>query len=459
MTTPKALLVACALLMGTAALAEPVLTIDRAGLKKGVPGTLTLRLSNVVDNVSAYQIIIQFPPGAVSLPSASPTVSTTASPGIWDTPVTNWEAATGKLWIVSASVDGQGNGILCTVPNVTLLSDSLGVPVVFDPETNIADVAWNGYYLTGSSVIVNGAVKKVGKGAKVAAAPGTVAVAAGTKLYVLDAALADKPGFEGGKDLGGTASGRPAIKDGLIAVGTAEGTGKVYSETGQEVASVALGGPVKAAPAITPLGIYWPVEKAAGPALVFNGVETPLGAAGDKLTSSPAVFGGKLFVGTDKAAKVMNVDATGALTPQADTGAGEDFSTSPFIMAGGNGIVVAGAKVWPFVAATGAPGAPITAPAALSDPVGPFAGPAVFGGADGKVYTLVDTNINGVTFGSAPVVPVVPGAPVWAADTAGKFGKVGGEIVDLAGPVAGGVVTDGANVLVAVGDDLVSVAK
>ena len=83
----------------------------------------------------------------------------------------------------------------------------------------------------------------------------------------------------------------------------------------------------------------------------------------------------------------------------------------------------------------------------------------MFGGADGKVYTLVDTNINGVTFGSAPVVPVVPGAPVWAADTAGKFGKVGGEIVDLAGPVAGGVVTDGTNVLVAVGDDLVSVAK
>ena len=73
MTTPKALLVACALLMGTAALADPVLTIDRAGLKKGAPGTLTLRLSNVVDNVSAYQIIIQFPPGAVSLPSASPT--------------------------------------------------------------------------------------------------------------------------------------------------------------------------------------------------------------------------------------------------------------------------------------------------------------------------------------------------------------------------------------------------
>ncbi len=456
MTTPKALLVACALLMGTAALADPVLTIDRAGLKKGVEGTMTLRLSNVVDNVSAYQIIIQFPPGAVTVREAG--ISTAASPGTWDTPVTNWEADKGKLWLVSASVDGQGNGVLITVP-VTLNVDSLGVPVLFDPETNIADVAWNGYYLTGSSVIVNGAVKKVGKGAKVAAAPGTVAVAAGTKLYVLDAALADKPGFEGGKDLGGTASGRPAIKDGLIAVGTAEGTGKVYSDAGQEVASVALGGPVKAAPAITPLGIYWPVEKAAGPALVFNGVETPLGAAGDKLTSSPAVFGGKLFVGTDKAAKVMNVDATGALAPQADMAAGENFSTSPFIMAGGNGVVAAGSKVWPFVAATGAPGAPVNAPTALSDPVGPFAGPAVFGGADGKVYTLVDTNINGVTFGSAPVVPVVPGAPVWAADTAGKFGKVGGEIVDLAGPVAGGVVTDGANVLVAVGDDLVSVAK
>jgi len=442
--------------MGTAALADPVLTIDRAGLKKGVEGTMTLRLSNVVDNVSAYQIIIQFPPGAVTVREAG--ISTAASPGTWDTPVTNWEADKGKLWLVSASVDGQGNGVLITVP-VTLNVDSLGVPVLFDPETNIADVAWNGYYLTGSSVIVNGAVKKVGEGAKVAAAPGTVAVAAGTKLYVLDAALADKPGFEGGKDLGGTASGRPAIKDGLIAVGTAEGTGKVYSDAGQEVASVALGGPVKAAPAITPLGIYWPVEKAAGPALVFNGVETPLGAAGDKLTSSPAVFGGKLFVGTDKAAKVMNVDATGALAPQADMAAGENFSTSPFIMAGGNGVVAAGSKVWPFVAATGAPGAPVNAPTALSDPVGPFAGPAVFGGADGKVYTLVDTNINGVTFGSAPVVPVVPGAPVWAADTAGKFGKVGGDIVDLAGAVAGGVVTDGTNVLVAVGDDLVSVAK
>ena len=456
MTTPKALLVACALLMGTAALADPVLTIDRAGLKKGVEGTMTLRLSNVVDNVSAYQIIIQFPPGAVTVREAG--ISTAASPGTWDTPVTNWEADKGKLWLVSASVDGQGNGVLITVP-VTLNVDSLGVPVLFDPETNIADVAWNGYYLTGSSVIVNGAVKKVGEGAKVAAAPGTVAVAAGTKLYVLDAALADKPGFEGGKDLGGTASGRPAIKDGLIAVGTEEGTGKVYSDAGQEVASVALGGPVKAAPAITPLGIYWPVEKAAGPALVFNGVETSLGAAGDKLTSSPAVFGGKLFVGTDKAAKVMNVDATGALAPQADMAAGENFSTSPFIMAGGNGVVAAGSKVWPFVAATGAPGAPVNAPTALSDPVGPFAGPAVFGGADGKVYTLVDTNINGVTFGSAPVVPVVPGAPVWAADTAGKFGKVGGDIVDLAGAVTGGVVTDGTNVLVAVGDDLVSVAK
>jgi len=456
MTTPKALLVACALLMGTAALADPVLTIDRAGLKKGVEGTMTLRLSNVVDNVSAYQIIIQFPPGAVTVREAG--ISTAASPGTWDTPVTNWEADKGKLWLVSASVDGQGNGVLITVP-VTLNVDSLGVPVLFDPETNIADVAWNGYYLTGSSVIVNGAVKKVGAGAKVAAAPGTVAVAAGTKLYVLNSALADKPGFEGGKDLGGTASGRPAMKDGLIAVGTAEGTGKVYSDTGQEVASVSLGGPVKAAPAITPLGIYWPVEKASGPALVFNGVETSLGAAGDKLTSSPAVFGGKLFVGTDKAAKVLNVDATGALTPQADMAAGENFSTSPFIMAGGNGVVAAGSKVWPFVAATGAPGAPVNAPTALSDPVGPFAGPAVFGGADGKVYTLVDTNINGVTFGSAPVVPVVPGAPVWAADTAGKFGKVGGDIVDLAGPVAGGVVTDGTNVLVAVGDDLVSVAK
>jgi hypothetical protein len=456
MTTPKALLVACALLMGTAALADPVLTIDRAGLKKGVPGTLTLRLSNVVDNVSAYQIIIQFPPGAVTVREAG--ISTAASPGTWDTPVTNWEADKGKLWLVSASVDGQGNGVLITVP-VTLNVDSLGVPVLFDPETNIADVAWNGYYLTGSSVIVNGAVKKVGAGAKVAAAPGTVAVAAGTKLYVLDSALVDKPGFEGGKDLGGTASGRPAIKDGLIAVGTAEGTGKVYSDTGQEVASVSLGGPVKAAPAITPLGIYWPVEKASGPALVFNGVETSLGAAGDKLTSSPAVFGGKLFVGTDKAAKVLNVDATGALTPQADMAAGENFSTSPFIMAGGNGVVAAGSKVWPFVAATGAPGAPVNAPTALSDPVGPFAGPAVFGGADGKVYTLTGGATEGAAFGAAPVVPVVPGAPVWAADTAGKFGKVGGDIVDLAGAVAGGVVTDGTNVLVAVGDDVVSVAK
>jgi len=276
---------------------------------------------------------------------------------------------------------------------------------------------------------------------------------------VLDAALADKPGFEGGKDLGGTASGRPAIKDGLIAVGTAEGTGKVYSETGQEVASVALGGPVKAAPAITPLGIYWPVEKTSGPVLTFNGSETPLGAAGDKLTSSPAVVGGKLFVGTDKAAKVMNVDATGALTPQSNMGAGENFSTSPFVMAGGNGIVVAGAKVWPFTVATGNPGAPITAPASLSDPVGPFAGPASFGGADGKVYTLAAGSVDGVAFSAAPVVPVLPGTPIWAADQAGKFGKVGGEIVDLAGPVAGGVVTDGTNVLVAVGDDLVSVAK
>lgn len=456
MTTPKALLVACALLMGTAALAEPVLSIDRAGLKKGVPGTLTLRLSNVVDNVSAYQIIIQFPPGAVTVRETG--ISTAASPGTWDTPVTNWEADKGKLWLVSASVEGQGNGVLITVP-VTLNVDSLGVPVVFDPETNIADVSWNGFYLTGSSVIVNGAVKKVGEGAKVTAAPDTVAVAAGTKLYVLDSALADKPGFEGGKDLGGTASSRPAIKDGLIAVGTAEGTGKVYNDTGQEVASVALGGPVNAAPAITPLGIYWPVEKASGPALVFKDVETPLGAAGDKLTSSPAVFGGKLFVGTDKAAKVMNVDETGALAPQADMATGENFSTSPFIMAGGNGVVAAGSKVWPFVAATGAPGAPVNAPTALSDPVGPFAGPAVFGGADGKVYTLTGGATHGADFSAAPVVSVVPGTPVWAADTAGKFGKVAGDLVDLAGVVTGGVVTDGTNVLVAVGDDLVSVAK
>lgn len=300
-----------------------------------------------------------------------------------------------------------------------------------------------------------------------------VAAAAGTRLYLmnaLDSALGDATNWTGGKDLGGTVSGRPSfgsIGGALaVAVGTTAGRALVFDVGSGAILvdSSMSGASIPTAPAfVNHAGaddVYWAVQTPSGPALVQSrgNAFSPLislGAATATIRSSPAVFGGTLVVGTSAEVRTYRVDpTTGALTPQSIPAAGDAYNTSPVVARNGEALIGgASGKVYKVNLATGAADeAAVALPAAatpLSDPFYTSAtDQAAFGGKNGTVYYLAVHAIgtpaslaSSTPFGSAALVsPLLLGSSTFTADTAGAFGMAGGSSPIQMGIAAGGAV-------------------
>jgi plastocyanin len=300
-----------------------------------------------------------------------------------------------------------------------------------------------------------------------------LAAASGTKLYLmnaLDSLLGDAANWAGGKDLGGTVSGRPSFGSVggalALAVGTNSGRALVFdvASGGILTDSTMAGASIPTAPAFVHHtggdDVYWGIQTATGPALVRSragafSAPLTLGVSTVTIRSSPAIFDGTLVVGTSADVRTFRVDpSSGALTPQSIPASGDALNTSPVVSRSGEALVGGSSgKVYKINLATGATdGAAVSLPAAASPLSEPFytaaTDTAAFGGKNGSVYYISAHGIgtpaslaSTVSFGSGALVsPLLLGANTFAADAVGDFGMAGGSFALQMGSAAGGAV-------------------
>lgn len=446
------------------ALADPTVKILRSGAKSGAKAGVTIQGITNGSTLTAAQLIFTFDTAKAAI---SGTVAGDYIAGNGWT-VNDKNVAGNTVTIAMSNANGQtSDGPIVTV----MATNSTGATstLTLDPSSNIADDQFATYNVSGSGVLVGGAVRNLSGVSNNSIAVGVsgttkvVAAIVGTKLYIMNAADGtDMAGFASGKDLGAVSTGgRPAfgVLAGVpvVAAGADNGTVNVYNlADGTAVAgsSGSAGGQVVGAPAIdtTSNSVFVSVSKATGPSVTkVGGTASSIGGAADTITSSPLVQGGKLLVGTSTGLKSFNVDASGSLSAQADAVTGDNVNTSP-VAAGGMALVGASTgKVYKVNIATGTPAGnaanlPATA-APLSDPF--YVGStdsALFGGADGKLYSVksADLSFTATNFSTGALIsPVGTALGVTAGDNLGKVGTPGGALTDLGGALGKAVARTG----------------
>ena len=316
--------------------------------------------------------------------------------------------------------------------------------------------------------IINGASRDLGgpMNNAVSVAPGMIAAAAGSSLWLLNPAtddLAPVAGWETAKPLDGPVSGRPAfgsLEGALaVAVGTDAGTLYAFNATSGAAAGSYKGDfvSIPTAPAIGANNNVYVAGTTAGGVQVARvslaggsaalGEAFAVGTAGATVQSSPAVSGNALVVGTSTTVFYASVaPGTGVLTPQAVAGVdGVTFNTSPVVSGGSAFVASTTGVVYKINLATGAVDGSSAAIAAvpLSDP---FAqgGNVHFGGGDGNIYTFAAGDVavapTTTNVGTTPVVQPVDTGTLVVAATQGGVVKAGAESVDL-GPGIGKAVS------------------
>lgn len=472
MTNTKTLLTAGLLLGASAVFAAPTVEVKGIGAKSGGEATAQIIVHPNGVKLGAAVFYLEASAEDASKIDLVPT-GATAPPG-WDTPVTNQVIRDGKKWILSVNatsnptdedpliftvkITQKGTGFTATKIRLIGYNEETG------DGTNMGDDQYNTIGVPDAyGAIVNGASRDLGgpMNNAVSAAPGVIAAAAGSSLWLLNSATADlapMAGWETAKPLDGPVSGRPAFGalDGKLAMAVGTDAGTLYAF---DAASGAAAGSYKGdfvsiptAPAIgadnnvfvagtTATGVQVARVNMAGGSAVL-GEAVAVGAASTTVQSSPAVSGNALVVGTNATVFYANVaPGTGVMTPQAVAGVeGVAFNTSPVVSGGFAFVGDATGKVWKINLATGAvAGSSAAIAAPLSDP---FAqgGNVHFGGGDGNVYTFAGGDVTAepakTAVGTTPVVSPVDTGSLVVAATQGGMVKAGANSVDL-GPGIG----------------------
>lgn len=476
MTQYKALLTGALMISVGAAFAAPRVDVIGGAAKAGQDATVTYVLHPDGATVTGVQFSLDVATadnGNVDLP-ASPSGTVPAG---WAPPTIAQDSTVAAPlkrfnFVATTSDGGPVTGetftftIKLTQKGVGLAGAKLTL-VGYDEAnlvgSNFSDGDYNTIGLpTTTAGIVNGASRNLGgvMNNTVSVAPGVVAAAAGTQLYLLDSTsdtLADKAGWEGGKPIGGTVTGRPAfgaIGGSLaVAVGADNGDVSVFDVASGNALGKLSGAftGVGVAPAIDANGNIFvagtvgggisvaSVGVAGGTATAKN--STPVAGA-TAATSSPAVVNGVLILGTDQGVFRATVDGAGVITPQVTSGIASAISTSPVVNGGDAFVANAAGTVYKINVATGAvqpssatlPG-PVSNPFAQGDHV-------LFGGADGQVHSVKTADLTDTATAFADgslITPVDTGSVVYAGSVSGTVGVVGGATVNVGGPLGSAI--------------------